>query len=68
MTLFEVLPQFIKGTKIRRLSWHQNIWMETTDGQRARLMIKEGDNVRLINPDEKFKLYDARATDWVIIK
>ena len=68
MTLFEVLPDFIKGAKIKRLSWHQNIWLESTDGQLARLLIKEDGGVRLINSDETFKLYDVRATDWTIIE
>lgn len=71
MTLFEVLSDFIKGAKIKRLSWHQNIWLETTDstdGQLARLLIKEDEGVRLINSDEIFKLCDVRATDWTIIK
>ena len=31
-TLFEILPDFLNGKKIRRTSWNQNLWLETTDG------------------------------------
>ena len=66
-TLFEILPDFLNGKKIRRMSWNQNLWLETTDGTLARLMIKEDTGIRLLHIGEEFSLSDVRANDWIIV-
>lgn len=66
-TLFEILPDFLNGKKIRRASWGPLLWMETTDGYTTRLMIKEADGIRLLHLDEDFSLSDVRANDWIIV-
>ena len=67
-TLFEILPDFLNGKKIRRMSWDQNLWLETTDGYTTRLMAKEETGIRLLHLGEEFSLDDVKANDWVIIK
>ena len=67
-TLFEILPDFFNGKKIRRMSWNQNLWIETTDGYTTKLMIKEDTGIRLLHLSENFSLSDVRANDWVIVK
>ena len=66
-TLFEILPDFLNGEKIRRASWGHLLWMETTDGYTTRLMIKEADGIRLLHLSEDFSLSDVRANDWIIV-
>lgn len=66
-TLFEILPDFLKGKKIRRVSWGPHLWMETTDGYTTRLMVKDADGIRLLHLGEDFSLSDIRANDWIIV-
>jgi hypothetical protein len=67
-TLFEILPDFLNGKKIRRVSWNQNLWLETTDGTLTRLMIKEDSGIRLLHIGEGFSLDDVKAKDWEIVQ
>ena len=66
-TLFEILPDFLNGKKIRRVSWGPFLWMETTDGYTARLMVNGEDGIKLLHLSENFSLSDVRANDWIII-
>ncbi len=68
MKLFEILPDFLNGKKIRRTSWNKNLWLETTDCTLVRLMIKEGSDIRLLHIGEEFSLDDVKANNWVIVK
>ena len=66
-TLFEILPDFLNGKKIRRVSWGPFLWMETTDGYTTKLMVKEETGIRLLHLSEDFSLSDVRANDWIIV-
>lgn len=68
MTLFEILPTFIYGKKIHRLSWPNTIWIETSDGDIVKLFVNEGDGKRLLHIGEKFSLDDVTADDWELFK
>ena len=42
MTLNEIMPQFLSGVKIRRKSWHENLWIEARpDLEQVRLFVNE---------------------------
>jgi len=66
-TLFEILPDFLNGKKIRRVSWGPFLWMETTYGYTTRLMVKGEDGIKLLHLGEDFSLSDVRANDWIIV-
>ena len=65
MTLNEILPDFLKGKKIQRESWRENIWLEARpESNTIRAMILEEDGVRLVTTDERFSLDDLTSNDW----
>ena len=66
-TLFEILPDFLNGKKIRRVSWGPFLWIETTDGYTTSLMVKGEDGIKLLHLGEDFSLSDVRANDWIIV-
>lgn len=68
MTLFEILPTFLHGKKIHRLSWPNTIWIETSDGDTIKLFVDEGDGKRLLHLGEKFSLDDITSDDWELYK
>lgn len=66
MTLNEIMPQFLSGVKIRRKSWHENLWIEARpDLEQVRLFVNEENGKRLITVDEKFSFADVTCNDWV---
>jgi len=69
MTLFEILPSFIYGKKIHRLSWNDKLWFETSDGEIIKTyMLEENGNKCLLHLGEKFSLDDVTADDWELFK
>ena len=71
MTFNEILEKLLYGKKVRRSTWHPNLWMES-NGDSVYLRTNTDKKVinaaHYSNDDRVFTLEDVTADDWEVMK
>ena len=68
-TLFEILPDFLNGKRIRRDTWSKGAFIELSKytNNTVRMLYLNDYSINLVNPDVYFSIDDIKANDWYIV-